>query len=225
MCNGLIEEKEGYINMGIRTVLFDLDGTLIDTNELIIKSFEHTFSKYGFSFTREEIMDFNGPPLRDTFTSLNKEFAEEMLETYRSHNHLIHDQYIKLFPNIIETLDILKEKKVPVGIVTAKMRVGVDLGLKLTGLDQYFKTIVTIDDVTNPKPHPESVIKAMKELNGEPKSTIMVGDNYHDILAGKNARVLTAGVAWSHRGEEFLKQYEPTYMFRTMKDLLDLIEV
>lgn len=211
--------------MSIRTVLFDLDGTILDSNELIIKSFEYTFKKYNFTFTEEELKEFNGPPLIDTFAKINPGYEEEMVKVYREHNHDIHEQYVKLFPNVIETIEELQKNDINMGIVTAKMRVAVDLGMELTGLDQYFETIVAVDDVTHSKPHPESVIKAMNELNGTAETTIMVGDNYHDILAGKNAGVKTAGVAWTHKGEEYLASYNPTYMLQDMKDLLEIVGV
>lgn len=211
--------------MTIRTVLFDLDGTILDSNELIYASFDYTFKQYNYSFTREEIMAFNGPPLIESFSKIDLARAEMMIETYLNHNHAIHDEYVKLFPDVIETIEVLKENQINIGIVTAKMRPGVDLGLKLTGLDQLFETVITIDDVSHPKPHPESVIKAMKELNGEPNSTLMVGDNYHDIVAGQNAGVRTAGVAWSSKGKDFLASYKPTYMLEHMKDLLEIVGV
>lgn len=211
--------------MSIRTVLFDLDGTILDSNELIIKSFEYTFKKYNFTFTEEELKEFNGPPLIDTFAKINPGYEEEMVKVYREHNHDIHEQYVKLFPNVIETIEELQKNDINMGIVTAKMRVAVDLGMELTGLDQYFETIIAVDDVTHSKPHPESVIKAMNELNGTAETTIMVGDNYHDILAGKNAGVKTAGVAWTHKGEEYLASYNPTYMLQDMKDLLEIVGV
>src|SRR5690625_3379503 len=124
--------------MSIRTVLFDLDGTILDSNELIIKSFEYTFKKYNFTFTEEELKEFNGPPLIDTFAKINPGYEEEMVKVYREHNHDIHEQYVKLFPNVIETIEELQKNDINMGIVTAKMRVAVDLGMELTGLDQYF---------------------------------------------------------------------------------------
>lgn len=211
--------------MAIQTVLFDLDGTILDSNELIYASFLHTFNHYKYSFTKEEIMSFNGPPLIETFTNIDPERAELMIETYRKHNHEVHHDYVKLFPNVIETIEVLKDNQIQMGIVTAKMRESVNMGLEITGLDRYFETIVTIDDVTHPKPHPESVIKAMTALNGEPSTTLMVGDNYHDIQAGQNAGVRTAGVAWSLKGRDFLASYHPTYMLEDMRDLLEIVEV
>src|SRR5690625_3202936 len=211
--------------MAIRTVLFDLDGTILDSNELINASFDYTFKQYNYSFTREEIMGFNGPPLIESFNKIDPDRAEMMIETYLEHNHAIHNDYVQLFPYVIETIEALKDNDIKIGIVTAKMRPGVDLGLALTGLDRYFETIITVDDVVHPKPHPGSVIKAMTALNGEPDSTLMVGDNYHDIQAGQNAGVRTAGVAWSLKGKDYLASYEPTYMLEDMKDLLEIIGV
>lgn len=211
--------------MSIKTVLFDFDGTLIDTNELINKSFFYTFEQFGYSFSEEEILQFNGPPLQKTFTQINPQLAEEMIQTYREHNSKYHDEYVTLFPNVKETLDALKQAGFKLAIVSAKMRAGVDQGLEITNIGSYFDTIVTIDDVVNPKPHPESVLKALENLYAQPDEAIMVGDNYHDILSGNKAGTKTAGVAWSIKGEAYLRQYNPTYMIDDMIDLLKIVGV
>lgn len=209
--------------MSIETILFDLDGTLIDTNELIQVSFEYTFKKYNYNFTHEEILSFNGPPLWDTFYQLNPDLAPEMMQTYQNHNHAHHEAYLKIYPHVLETVNKLKSEGFKLGIVTSKKKEGVDLGLNITGLGQYFDTIITVDDVIHPKPHPESVVKAMQDLDALPEQTIMIGDNYHDIEAGKNAGTLTAGVAWSLKGKAFLEEFKPDYMLNDMSDLLKIV--
>ncbi|GAB3057103.1 pyrophosphatase PpaX [Virgibacillus ainsalahensis] len=211
--------------MSIRTILFDLDGTLIDTNELIMASFNHTFKQYNMTYTTEEIMEFNGPPLIDTFRKIDPKQADSMLATYLEHNHTDHDNYVKVFPNVVETMEQLKNNGLKLGIVSAKMTKAVHMGIALTGLDGFFDSIITYDDVINPKPHPEPVLKGMKALNGDTASTLMVGDNYHDIESGKNAGVKTAGVAWSHKGKERLLEYSPTYMLDEITELLKITEV
>lgn len=211
--------------MSIRTILFDLDGTLIDTNELIIASFMHTFSHYGMTYTREEVVQFNGPPLLDTFQKIAPDLAEEMVKTYRAHNLTVHDSYVTAFPHVTETIAALKEQGLKLGIVSTKMRKGVNMGLTLTGLATYMDTIITLDDVTQAKPHPEPVLKAVQALGADLETTLMVGDNYHDIESGKNAGVKTAGVAWSYKGSSFLEGFYPTYMLKDMRDLLQLTEV
>lgn len=99
------------------------------------------------------------------------------------------------------------------------------MGLKLTGIGEFFKTVVTLDDVTMAKPDPEPVLLALKQLGSEPAEAIMVGDNYHDILAGKNAGTKTAGVAWTIKGPEALAKHEPDYMLEKMSDLLQIVGV
>ncbi|API93470.1 MULTISPECIES: pyrophosphatase PpaX [unclassified Virgibacillus] len=211
--------------MSIRTILFDLDGTLIDTNELIIASFFHTFGQYNYQFTREEIIEFNGPPLLDTFKAIDAEKAERMVQTYRAHNMKEHDNYVKAFPFVEETLKQLKQNGMKLGVVTTKMRQGVKKGLATTDLEPYFDTVITLDDVKHPKPHAEPVMKAMDKLAADAATTLMVGDNSHDLEAGKNAGVQTAGVAWSFKGKERLMQYKPTYMLEDMRDLLTITGV
>lgn len=211
--------------MSIKTILFDFDGTLIDTNDLIYESFMHTFEQYGYSFTKEEILQFNGPPLQKTFSTIDPQLAEEMIRTYRAHNNEHHDEYVSLFPNVRETLDVLKDEGFKLAIVSAKMRDGVNQGLKATNIGNYFDTIISIDNVSNPKPHPESVYKALDNLYAKPEEAIMIGDNYHDIEAGNNAGTKTAGVAWSTKGVAYLQRYNPTYMLNDMTDLLKIIGV
>ncbi len=211
--------------MNIKTVLFDLDGTIADTNDLITESFKHTFKVYGYEFTEEEIKAMNGPPLIETFNQINPDQAEEMIKTYREHNFKYHDHFVKEIPYAKETIERLLAKGIKIGIVTAKMREGVKKTLACTGLTPYFDVIVTIDDVTHPKPHPESVQLAMEQLEANPPSTLMIGDNYHDIEAGKKALTQTAGVAWSMKGRGFLQQYKPTYMLEDMRDTLKIVGV
>lgn len=211
--------------MRYKTVLFDLDGTLIDTNELIHLSYDFTMKQYGFNFTREELLAFNGPPLRDVFEKLNPKQADEMVQTYITHNHTHHDAYVTAFPFVTETLEKLRDAGVKMAVVSSKRRTGVEMGLKVTNLRRFFDVIVAVDDVTHPKPDAESVLKAMSLLGGECETTLMVGDNYQDIVSGQNAEVDTAGVAWSSKGAAHLEAHQPDYMLHEMLDLVDIIGV
>lgn len=211
--------------MSIKTVLFDLDGTIVDSNELITASFEYTFNEYGIKFTDEEILQCNGPPLLETFYKANPGHEEEMMKVYREFNIGKHEQYIRLFPHVVETIERLLEKDIKIGIVTSKLSDAVKLGMSLTGIDRYFDVVVALDHVTHSKPHPESVLKAMNSLGSKASSTLMIGDNYHDIIAGQRAGVQTAGVNWSQKGAEFLKSYKPTYMLKDMSEILTIVGV
>ncbi|MET3697543.1 pyrophosphatase PpaX [Bacillus oleivorans] len=210
----------------IDTVLFDLDGTLIDTNELIIQSFLHTMENYfPGQYEREHVLPFMGPTLQDTFENLNPAKVDEMIKTYREFNHREHDRLVKEFEGVYETVDALIRHGYKIGIVTTKIRETVLKGLKLTKMEPFFPIIVALDDVEKAKPDPEPIEKAMALLDSKPENTIMVGDNHHDILGGKNAGTKTAGVAWSIKGEEYLAQFNPDYMLQNMKDLLTILGV
>jgi pyrophosphatase PpaX len=212
--------------MNISTILFDLDGTLIDTNELIIQSFLHTLEKYyPNQYKREDVLSFIGPPLYDTFVEIDPERVHEMIDTYRAFNHAQHDALVKEYETVYETVETLHDKGFKLGIVTTKVRPTVLMGLKLTKLDRFFDCIVSLDDVERAKPDPEPIFKALSILQSSPQETIMVGDNYHDILAGKNAGTKTAGVAWSIKGREYLEKYEPDFMLEKMSDLLKIVGV
>src|SRR5699024_5051728 len=139
--------------MNIETILFDMDGTLIDTNELIFESFKHTFNNYRYNSKDDELNAFNGKPLVDTFKNLNADLDDEMVQTYRKHNLANHGQYVKVFPDALETIEHLYKRNIPMGVVSAKMRTGVEVGLELTALIDFFQTIVAVDDVTHAKPH------------------------------------------------------------------------
>ncbi|CAM4058465.1 pyrophosphatase [Bacillus manliponensis] len=210
--------------MKINTVLFDLDGTLINTNELIISSFLHTLhTYYPNQYKREDVLPFIGPSLHDTFSSIDKDRVEELIQCYRQFNHDHHDELVEEYETVYDTVKILREKGYKIGIVTTKIRETTNMGLKLTKLDSFFDVIVTIDDVENVKPHPEPIQKAIRLLEAKPEETLMVGDNHHDIVGGKNAGVKTAAVAWTIKGREYLESYNPDYVLEKMSDLLPII--
>ncbi|WP_445488060.1 pyrophosphatase PpaX [Niallia sp. 03133] len=210
----------------INTALFDLDGTLINTNELIISSYLHTLEQYyPGKYKREDVLPFMGPTLMDVFSGIDKEKAAEMIQIYRTYNLANHDKVVTIFDEVYETIKALKEQGFKLAIVTTKLADVVDMGLKLTKLDEFFDVVVALNHVKKAKPDPEPVLLALEKLNAKPEEAIMVGDNYHDIQAGQNAGTLTAGVAWSLKGKEFLAGYNPDYIFDNMKDLLSIPEV
>lgn len=210
--------------MKINTILFDLDGTLVDTNELIIQSFLHTLNGYyPNQYKREDVLPFMGPTLQETFEAIDKDRVEEMIIAYRKFNHEQHDVLVKEFDTVFETVKTLYEKGYKLGIVTTKVRSTVDMGLKLTKLDQFFDVVVTIDDVINAKPDPEPILLALEQLDSTADEAIMVGDNSHDIEGGKNAGTKTAAVAWTAKGREFIESFQPDFMLEKMSDLLKIV--
>ncbi|MCL1632260.1 pyrophosphatase PpaX [Sporolactobacillus sp. CPB3-1] len=208
----------------IKTVLFDLDGTLIDTNHLILASFQYTLDRYfPGKFTREDLIPFIGESLETSFRQVSTTMANEMIAVYRDHNSRYHDQLVREFPHVRETLTALKQDGCRLGVVSTKKRDMVERGLRHTHMTGFFETVVTGDDVRRLKPDPEPLVRAMNALSAQPGSTMMVGDSPSDILAGKQAQVRTAAVGWSLKGRAMLEELSPDCILDTMTDLLGIV--
>jgi pyrophosphatase PpaX len=206
-------------------VLFDLDGTLIDTNNLILTSFMYTLEKfYPGKYTREDVIPHMGKTLYDQMALFGPDRVEELVQVYREHNEHVHDELVEEFPKVMETIEQLAEMGIKMGIVTTKQRKTAEMGLRLFGLDKYMDAFVCFQDVEHHKPHPEPVQKAMQALNADPARTLMVGDSQYDIQAGQNAGIDTAGVAWSMKGASFLSSFHPTYLLNDMSDLIQIVK-
>jgi len=209
-----------------KTLLFDLDGTIIDTNELIINSFIYTLENfYPGRYTREDIIPHMGRTLIDQIKHFGEEdHVDEMIEMYREHNIRTHNDMIREFPYVKEVLTELHQLGANLGVVTTKMDITTKMGLEIFGLDGLMDTIVTYGDTELHKPAPEPVLLAMERLNADPETTLMVGDSQYDIQAAQNAGITSVGVAWSVKGPEFLKQYNPDYIIEDMRDLVPIVK-
>lgn len=206
-------------------MMFDLDGTLLDTNELIMQSFRHTFARYmpEKELTQEELISFLGPPLKE---SLGRYFPEQIVPEaigyYRAHNQTNYEAFVDVFPTVRETLNSLKNQNYPLAVITTKTNQAARVGLDMFELTPYFELIVGVDNVENTKPEPDGIKKCLKHF--ERTQGIMVGDSTADILAGKNAGVYTAGVEWTFKPVEVLTRLEPDYMLRRMEDVVGYAE-
>lgn len=201
------------------TILFDLDGTLLDTNPLILASFRHTLGYYfpNETYRDEDIFPFIGPTLEKSFKALNEPEWKEMQAFYRSYNIAMHDQLVAEYPGVIEGLHRLHAKGYKMGIVTSKGRPVVLHGLRLFNIDHLFGVVVTADDVTYEKPHAEPVEQALRALGSTPERAVMVGDNDTDIFSGKNAGTKTVAVGWALKGRAFLETLEPDVIIDSME--------
>ncbi|MFD1957061.1 pyrophosphatase PpaX [Paenibacillus thailandensis] len=210
---------------GIRTVLFDLDGTILDTNELIIRSFMEVLKDVvPEGFTREHIIPKMGEPLELQFQHFSGlEDVSHLVAAYRKVNLRLHDELVKPFPYVAEVLKRLRENGIQIGVVTTKIRMTTEKGLAYIGIRDYVDAIVTIDDIVNPKPHPEPVLKAIELLGAEPASTMMVGDSVVDIMSAEAAGTVSVGVAWSLKGERLLRDSGAQHIIRDMRDLYELV--
>ncbi|MBO7748195.1 pyrophosphatase PpaX [Paenibacillus sp. MWE-103] len=211
----------------IKAVLFDLDGTIMDTNELIIQSFLFALKDIvPPDFTREHIIPSMGLPLSTQLQLFSgREQVEDLVLAYREVNLRLHDEYVKAFPSVNEAFLKLREAGIKIGIVTTKIRLTTERGLRYVGLYEYVEpgAIVTIEDVTRPKPDPEPVRRALDIIGTKPEETLMVGDSVVDIQAAEAAGVGSVGVAWSLKGERVLRECGARHILRDMRDLYALV--
>ncbi|WP_246028018.1 pyrophosphatase PpaX [Paenibacillus xylaniclasticus] len=209
----------------IKTMLFDLDGTILDTNELIIQSFLHALDGYVEpGFGPEHIIPLMGQPLikqLQHFSGL--EDVAHLHAKYREYNWKIHDQYVRLFPYVHEVLAALYQKGIQLGVVTTKIRMTTERGLTFTGLKDYISCMVSIEDVQHAKPHPEPVLRALELLGADPETTMMVGDSAVDIESANAAGVISVGVSWSLKGEQMLRNAGAQYVISDMRDLYQFV--
>jgi pyrophosphatase PpaX len=208
----------------IETMLFDFDGTIVNTNELIIDSFLHVLEgQTSEPLTRENIIPHMGKSLTEQFVIFSgKTEVDEMIRAYREFNLRMHDELIREFPYVKEVLERLHLSGIRLGVVTNKVRLTTEKGLAFYGLDKYMDVVVTADEVKSAKPDPEGILLAVSRLGCDPERTLMVGDSQFDLQAAQNAGVLSAGVAWSLKGEKFLNQFRPDYMLHDMRDLYEI---
>lgn len=209
----------------ISTVLFDLDGTLIDSVELILSSYRHTLQRHRGMVPPDEVwLEGLGTPLWEQFRHFTDDPAEveAMVATYRAHNLEHHDAMVRTFPGVREAVDTLRSRGVALGVVTSKLRSGTLRGLAHCGFDGRFEVLVCADDVTRPKPHPEPVERALALLGATPGTTLFVGDSPHDLAAGRAAGVLTGAALWGPFPRDWLQRHDPDFWFTTPAELSEL---
>jgi pyrophosphatase PpaX len=182
---------------GIQAILFDLDGTLIDTIELIRISFRHaTKTVLGHELPDEVTMRNVGQPLIEQFRDMAPEHAEELLAVYREYNHRRHDELAREYPGTLETLEKVRRKGLPMGIVTSKGTVAATMGVDRFGLREYMDVIVTADDVERHKPDPYPVRFAASQLGADIGYCMYVGDSPHDMQSAVAAGAISVAALW-----------------------------
>jgi len=208
------------------TLLFDLDGTIIDTNELIINSFLHTLEQFfPGKYNRELLIPQLGRPLHEQMLHFGGEdLVETLVKVYREHNIRTHDEMVKEFPYVREVLQELYELGATLGVVTTKSIITTKMGLELLHLDKLMSTVVSYEDTKYHKPSPEPVLLAMDRLQAKKEDTLMVGDSQYDIQAAKQAGITAIGVAWSMKGPEFLEQFDPDYLLKDFRELVPIVK-
>ena len=208
------------------TLLFDLDGTLIDSVQLILDSYHHTLKVHGIpARSDEDWLRGVGTPLRAQFAEWNdgSGILEELVATYRDYNLAHHDSMVTVYDGVPEMLRAVRADGCRTALVTSKNRQGALRGLDLTGLTPYIEVLVCADDVVHPKPHPEPVLKALELLGAGPERAMFFGDSVHDMNSGRAAGVKTAAVLWGPFGRADLEPSKPDLWIEKPGDIPTLL--
>jgi pyrophosphatase PpaX len=208
-------------------VLFDFDGTLLDSIRLIIESYHHTMRVHGLAPQPDGFwIEGLGTPLRVQFRRFTDDPAEieRFIATYREFNLAHHDATVRAYPGALDAVRDLKSKGARLGIVTSKNRHGLQMGLDLCGFTGLFDVLVTSDDPVESKPSPQPVLAALSRLGAAPAEALVVGDSPHDIASGRDAGAATAACLWGPFTREQLRVERPDHWLERFPELLALAD-
>ena len=210
-----------------RALLFDLDGTLADSVALLLAAFHHTFATHRPDATPPdgEWIAGIGTPLITQMRHFvpSEEEAQQMILTYRAFQRTHHDEMLREFEGVADTLALLKSRGHPTALVTSKSN---DLAhraltwLKITG---HIDVVVGMDSTERHKPDPEPVLHALAALHATPGNALFLGDSPHDIAAGNAAGVTSVAALWGPFPRTVLEEASPTYLLEHIRELPALI--
>lgn len=211
--------------MSPTAVLFDFDGTLADTTELILQCYRHTMGTHlGAAPPDAEWLSGFGTPLEAQIARFARSGAEReaMLDTYRAHQRALMERMLQPFPGVVEAVEQLERRGVRLAIVTSRMRRATLRGLELCALMRHFPVVVTPEDVARAKPDPEPVRVALQRLGAPAEASWFVGDSPHDIASGRAAGVRTAAALWGPFPRTELEEAGPDRLLATVGEVLSL---
>lgn len=207
-------------------LLFDLDGTLIDSIDLLVDCMEAAFADRTRRPTRAQWIAGIGTPLRTQLAEWCEGAADiqTVVEQYRAHQDLHLEPMTSLFPGVAETLAWARTAGHATAIVTSKGRGMTDRSLRHVGLDHAFDAIVTFEETTGHKPLPDPVFLALERLEINADRALFVGDSPHDMGAGRAAGVRTGAALWGPFTRDELAGTNPTYWMTRMAELPDIVK-
>lgn len=211
-----------------RTIVFDLDGTLINSLGLILASYRHTMETHlGHRLNDELWVQGMGTPLHVQMRGFAKDEAEAeaMVRTYEEHNLANHDDLVEPYPGVREAVSGLRDRGLTLAVATSKRTKATYMGLRRCGFpEDWFASIVTANDVERPKPDPEPVLLALHQAGeADPSRAVYVGDSVHDMQSGRAAGVVTAAVLWGPNSRDTLAVTDPDRWLEDPAELLGLV--
>jgi pyrophosphatase PpaX len=211
----------------LKAALFDFDGTLVDTTEMIYQGMRHAASTVlgRDDIPRETLLANVGQPLPRQMELIDAEKTELLLEAYRHHHEENHDALIQEFPQVAQALSRLRSAGIKVAVVTSKRRMSVEMALdNFPDLRNVVDRFVTMEDTNEHKPHPEPLWRGLELLGGIPKEeAAYVGDSPFDVEAAKAAGVTSVAVSWGAFSENRLRGAEPDHLVPDIESAVDVL--
>lgn len=212
----------------VDTVLFDFDGTVMDTTEVIVNSWQHTFKVLeGKERPLTDIYPTFGEPLDITMAKFFPDHpVADSVNIYRSYHMDNFGDMIRVFPGMEELLAKLQKEDYTLALVTSRLKRTTDQGLKAYDLDQYFEYVLTCDDTDKHKPDPAPVNITLDKLNKKPENAIMIGDTMFDILCARNAGVKSVLVDWAVAVTDEQRQGAdaPDFIIKDPMEIMDILD-
>lgn len=214
---------------GIRLIILDFDGTLADTQPLILRSLQGTIAELGLpSRTDAECASIIGLPLKECFVQLldvDDHLADRCCEVYRQlFDEYNHPGTVTLFPHVEETLHELHRRGLQLAVCSSRARATLDRFVLSFGFDQIVQAVVSADDVPHGKPHPDPALRVLELTGCPPEEALMVGDASYDILMGRGAGCRTCGVTYGNQTAAQLREAGADYLIDDFKNLLNLLQ-
>jgi pyrophosphatase PpaX len=210
----------------LEAVLFDFDGTLVDTMELIYQSMRHaTGEVLGREIGREQLMANVGQPLPAQMEAFDPEKVAELLEVYRLYNEEHHEALIREYPDVASSLARLQDAGLRLAVVTSKRRHSVEMALNsFSALRDVTDVFVTMEDTAEHKPRPEPLLKGLEMLgNIPPGRAAYVGDAPFDVMAARAAGTMSVAVSWGAFSEDVLREAGPDHLASNLDGAVDFL--
>ena len=207
-------------------LLFDLDGTVVDSIELIVQAAVHAFEgRAGPRPTREEWVALIGTPLAPMLRrwAHDDDDVKFLWDRYRAYQVEHHDRLVSAYPGAVDLIRRLHGRGHPMAIVSSKIEAGIRRSLDYVGITDCFGALIGIEATEKHKPEPEPVLLALERLGASASDAWFIGDSPYDVMAGNAAGVRTIGVLSGPYDREAMEQLQPTHLVETLTDIEPLL--
>ncbi len=213
----------------IKAILYDYDGTLVNSKKVIFEGINLVLKRRGLSKIKtNELMNIAGMPLQKGLAKRFESMTEDEMAGFQADFDVymnVASKKYELIGGTRKTLSYFRKKGAIQAMVTSAPRHQVDLDLNRFGLLEFFELVISREDVDDHKPAPDSILRALSSLNVSAEETVYVGDSYVDLVAGKRAGVRTIGVLTGFCNRQALEDGDPDMIIKSVADLRKVVEV